>query len=197
MLSSRKREIRLAYADQSKGLQRRDLSGISGRPQSAPEMLEAEIVTPERPVGIIILAVTVPLSASSAGLRRLAAGLEDRGFATFLAELLSSCENRTRTSQFRLQDAGGPNCGGHRAPAPESAVRRTAARLLRNEHGRGGVAIAAAQPGAQPDGPAGALVMCDAGPELAIVELPRVHAPTLFIVQNVEGCDVDPADQEA
>ena len=47
------------------------------------------------------------------------------------------------------------------------------------------------------DGPAGALVMCDAGPELAIVELPRVHAPTLFIVQNVEGCDVDPADQEA
>jgi putative phosphoribosyl transferase len=34
--------------------------------------------------------------------------------------------------------------------------------------------------------PAGALVMYDARPELASVELPRVHAPTLFIVEDDE-----------
>jgi hypothetical protein len=42
------------------------------------------------------------------------------------------------------------------------------------------MAIAAAQPGC----PAGALVMCGARPELASGELPRVHAPTLFIVED-------------
>ena len=40
-------------------------------------------------MAVIILPVAVPLSPASEGLRRVAAGLQDRGFATFLAELLS------------------------------------------------------------------------------------------------------------
>ena len=47
-------------------------------------------------------------------------------------------------------------------------------------------AAAMAIAAAQPDSPAGALVMCDARPELASVELPRIHAPTLFIVEDDE-----------
>jgi hypothetical protein len=39
---------------------------------------------------------------------------------------------------------------------------------------------------ARPDCPVGALVMCDARPELASAELSRIHAPTLFIVEDDE-----------
>jgi hypothetical protein len=47
------------------------------------------VATPEHAVGLIILPVTIPLSVSSNGLRRVAAGLQDRGFATVLADLLA------------------------------------------------------------------------------------------------------------
>ncbi|WP_410960123.1 hypothetical protein, partial [Salmonella sp. SAL4434] len=47
-------------------------------------------------------------------------------------------------------------------------------------------AAAIAVAAARPDCPAGALVMCDARPELASAELPRIDVPTLFIVEEDE-----------
>ena len=71
--------------------------------RSAPGVLATNITSPEQPVAVIILPVTVPLSPSSKGLRRVAAGLQDRGFATFVAELLSPEETEHGYHNFDFE----------------------------------------------------------------------------------------------
>src|SRR5512142_1822880 len=78
--------------ERRRGLQRLDQRGTRIRPRSVPDALGADVATSEQPSGLIILPVTAAMSASSDGLCRVAAGLQDRGFATFLAELLSPAE---------------------------------------------------------------------------------------------------------
>jgi len=156
--------------------------GTRIRARRVPEALATDIGSPEHPVGVVILPVTVPLSASSGGLRLVAAGLQDRGFATFLAELLSPAEMEHGYHNFDFQ-----MLAGRIAEITESLRRKAPfddlpVGYFGTSTDAAAMAIAAAQPGS----PAGALVMCDARPELASVELPRIHAPTLFIVEDDE-----------
>ena len=128
--------------------------------------------------------MTVPLniSASSGGLRLVAAGLQDRGFATFLAELLSPAEWEHGYHNFDFDMLAG------RIAEITESLRRKAPfdDLPVGYFGTSTDAAAIAIAAAQPDCPAGALVLCDARPELASIELPSVHAPTLFIVEDDE-----------
>ncbi len=135
---------------------------------------------PEQPIGVIILPVTV--RAWDGGVRRVAAGLQDRGFATFIAELLSSAEIEHGYHNFdfglladRLSEV-----------AERLSRKAPLADLPIGFFGTSTDAAAMAVAAARPNCPAGALVMCDARPELAIAELPRVRAPTLFIVKDEE-----------
>lgn len=141
-----------------------------------------DIASPEQPVAVIILPVTVPLSPSSEGLRRVAAGLQDRGFATFLAELLSPEEIEHGYHSFDFEMLA------DRISEVTKRLRREPpfADLPIGYFGTSTDAAALVLAAAQPDCPAGALVMCDARPELASAALPRVHAPTLFIVDDEE-----------
>src|SRR5262249_33687576 len=77
---------------QRKASRRLDRIRTSTRTRSAPGILAKDIASPEQPVAGIILPLTVPLSPSRNDLRQVAAGLQDRGFATFVAELLSAEE---------------------------------------------------------------------------------------------------------
>ena len=169
-------------SDSKKGSRRLDRIGTRIRARRVPEALATNIGSPEHPVGVVILPVTVPLSASSGGLRLVAAGLQDRGFATFLAELLSPAEMEHGYHNFNFQ-----MLAGRIAEITESLRRKAPfddlpVGYFGTSTDAAAMAIAAAQPGS----PAGALVMCDARPELAFVELPRIHAPTLFIVEDDE-----------
>jgi putative phosphoribosyl transferase len=169
-------------SDAGKGPQRPDRTGTRIRARRVPEALATDIGSPEHPVGVVILPVTVPLSASSGGLRRVAAGLRDRGFATFLAELLSPAEMEHGYHNFDFD-----MLAGRIAEITESLHRKAPFEDLPigyfgTSTDAAAMAIAAAQPGCR----AGALVMCDARPDLASIELPRVHAPTLFIVEDDE-----------
>jgi putative phosphoribosyl transferase len=169
-------------SDSKKGSQRPARIGTRIRARRVPEALATEIASPEQPVGLVILPVTAPLSASSGGLRLVAAGLQGRGFATFLAELLSPAEMEHGYHNFDFQLLAG------RIAEITESLRRKAPfdDLPIGYFGTSTDAAAMAIAAAQPDCPAGALVMCDARPELASIELPRVHAPTLFIVEDDE-----------
>jgi len=150
--------------------------------RSAPGVLATNITSPEQPVAVIILPVTVPLSPSSKGLRRVAAGLQDRGFATFVAELLSPEETEHGYHNFDFEMLAG------RISEVTKRLRREPpfADLPIGYFGTSTDATALIIVAAQPDCPAGALVMCDARPELASAALSRVHAPTLFLVDDEE-----------
>ena len=157
-------------------------TGTRIRARSAPKAIAAEIEAPEQPVGVIILPVAIPLSASSGGLRLIAAGLQDRGFATFLAELLSPAEVEHGYHSFDLD-----LLADRIAEVTESLRRKALLEdLPMGYFGTSTDAAAIAIAAAQPDCPAGALVLCDARPELASIELPSVRAPTLFIVEDDE-----------
>ncbi len=132
----------------------------------------------EQPIGVIILPVTV--RAWNGGLRRVAAGLQDRGFATFLAELLSPGETEHGYHNF---DFG--LLADRLSEATERLSRKEPlADLPIGFFGTSTDAAAMTVAAARPDCTAGALVMCDARPELAAAELPRVRAPTLFLVKD-------------
>ncbi len=171
-----------AQSNSGKGSQRPDQIGTRIRARRVPEALATDIGSPEQPVGVIILPVTIPLSASNGGLRLVAAGLQDRGFATFLAELLSPAETEHGYHNFDFEMLA------DRIAEITETLRRKAPfdDLPIGYFGTSTDAAAMAIAAAQPDCPAGALVMCDARPDLASIELPRIHAPTLFIVEDDE-----------
>jgi putative phosphoribosyl transferase len=154
----------------------------STRARSAPGVLATNVTSPEQPVAVIILPVTVPLSPSSKGLRRVAAGLQDRGFATFVAELLSPEETEHGYHNFDFEMLA------DRISEVTRRLRRELpfADLPLGYFGTSTDAAALTIVAAQADCPAGALVMCDGRPELASAALPWVHAPTLFIVDDEE-----------
>ena len=141
-----------------------------------------EIAVPKQPIGTIIFPATIPLNALPPGLRLVAAGLRERGFATLFSELLSPAEVEHGYHQFDFEMLA------HRIADITDGLRyRDALKGLPIGYfGTSTDAAAMAVAAAQPDCPAGALVMCDARPELASTELHRIRAPTLFIVEEDE-----------
>ncbi len=155
-------------------------SGSRRLDQAAPEKITAEIVLPKRPLGAILLPVSVP--GTNSGLPLVAAGLRKRGFATLVAELLSAAEasHGYHHLDFDL-------LAERIADATKSLRRKAHFKDLPIGYFAVSTdAAAIATAAADPDCPAGALVMCDARPELASTELPLVRAPTLFIVEDDE-----------
>ena len=73
----------LRRSDERRSERQHDLSG----PLSELTSPGACVAVPEQPIGLVLLPVTV--RAADGSLSRVAAGLQDRGFATFLTELLS------------------------------------------------------------------------------------------------------------
>jgi putative phosphoribosyl transferase len=163
---------------------------IGKQRRSAPEVGAAESAAPEKSVGIIILPLTIPISPAGDGLRRVAGELQGRGFTTFLAELLTSAEREHGYHNFDLEMLA------DRIAEVTERLRRKAPveDLPIGYFGTSTDAAAMAVAAARSDCPAGALVMCNARPELASAELPRVRAPTLFIVEDNEfACDLNRA----
>jgi hypothetical protein len=117
---------------------------------------------------VIILPVTIPLRPSSKGLRRIASGLQDRGFATFVAELLSPEETEHGYHNFDFEMLA------DRISEVTRRLRRELpfADLPLGYFGTSTDAAALTIVAAQADCPAGALVMCDGSPELASAALP-------------------------
>ena len=133
-------------------------------------------------MGLIILPVTAALSTTNDGLQQVAAGLQDRRFATFLAGLLSPAEAEHGYHNFDFE-----MLANRIAQVTENLRRKEALEALPIGYfGTSTDAAAIAVAAAHPDCPAGALVMFDARPELASAELPRIHVPTLFIVEEDE-----------
>jgi hypothetical protein len=164
-------------SDQRKGS--RQLQSQLGRQGwSAPEVGAADTAARQQPVGLIVLPVTIPISPAGDGLRRVAGELQSRGFATFLAELLTPAETEHGYHNFDFEMLA------DRIAEVTERLRRKAPveDLPIGYFGTSTDAAAIAVAAARSDCPAGALVMCNARPELASVELPRVRAPTLFIV---------------
>jgi hypothetical protein len=158
------------------------LSQARTEPQDAKKALAQDIASPEQPIGVIIFPVTVPLSASPQGLRLVAAGLRERGFATLFSELLSPSEAQHGYHNFDFE-----MLADRIADITDGLRHREALKGLPIGYfGTSTDAAAIAVAAARPDCPAGALVMCDARPDLASAELPRIHAPTLFIAEEDE-----------
>jgi putative phosphoribosyl transferase len=173
-------------SDRGRDPQRHGRSRPRLRPQRRAVDGAAESAALERSVGLIVLPVTAALSGTRDGLRTVAAGLQDRGFATFLAELLSPPEAEHGYHNFDFAMLA-------------DRIAQVTERLRREEpfenlpigyFGMGTDAAAIAVAAAQPGCPADALVMCHARPELASTELQRIHAPTLFIVKD-DGLALD------
>jgi putative phosphoribosyl transferase len=141
-----------------------------------------EIAAPKQPIGMIIFPATIPLNALPPGLRLIAAGLRERGFATLFSELLSPAEVEHGYHHFdfeMLADRIADITDGLRY---REALKGLPIGYLGTSTDAAAMAVAAARS----DCPAGALVMCDARPELASTELHRIRAPTLFIVEEDE-----------
>jgi putative phosphoribosyl transferase len=172
----------MRHSDQMKVPPRLDRKEAPIRVWGVPRGSTAEISVPEKPVGLIILPVTIPLSATTDGLRHVAAELQDRGFSTFLAELLTPAEMEHGYHKFDFEMLA------DRIGEVTERLRREARveELPIGYFAASTDAAATAIAGARPECPAGALVMCGARPELASIELPRVRAPTLFIVEEDE-----------
>ena len=150
--------------------------------QKTPAALAAETKSPERATGVIILPVSVPEALSSTALRRIAAGLRKRGFATLLAELLMPSEAEHGYHSFDF-----PLLARRIADVTESLRKKAPFQDLPIGYlGMSTDAAAIATAAAAPACPARALVMCDARPDLAHSALPLIHAPTLFIVKDDE-----------
>ena len=149
--------------------------------KDTPELAD-EITVPEQPVGLVVFPVTLPLAVSTGHLRSIAAEFQDRGFATFLGELLSPEETE---HGYHNLDFG--MLADRIAEITERLHRRAPFKDMPVGYfGTSTDAAAMAVAAAQPECCGRAMVMCDARPELATVELPRVRAPTLFIVEDDE-----------
>ena len=166
----------------SKGLRRIHRTGDRTRPQTAPAPPGAEIASPEQPIGVIILPVSALGSASTAGVRHVVAGLQNRGFATLLAELLSPAETEHGYHNLDID-----LLAGRIVDFTENLRHKASFKDLPIGYfGTGIDAAAVAIAAAHPDCPANAIVLCDARPELASNALTLIHAPTLFIVEDDE-----------
>lgn len=180
----------MRHSDQMKVPPRFDRKEAPFWARGAAEGSTAELSVPEKPMGVIILPVTVALSPGNCGLRQVAAELQDRGFATFLAELLTPAETEHGYHTFdfdMLADRIGEVTERLRRKAPVED-------LPIGYFGTSTDAAAMAVAAARSDCPATAIVMCNARPELASAELVRIRAPTLFIVEDDElACDLNRA----
>jgi putative phosphoribosyl transferase len=150
--------------------------------QKTPAALAAEIKSPAQAIGVIILPVSVPGALSITGLRRIAAGLRKRGFATLLTELLMPSEAAHGYHSFDFQLLAGRIADVTESLRKEAPFQDLPIGYLGMSTDAAAIVTAAAAPAC----PARALVMCDARPDLAHSALLLVHAPTLFIVKDDE-----------
>jgi putative phosphoribosyl transferase len=147
-----------------------------------PMALAAELGIPPRPTGIVVMPCSAPSSSSHPGIRKIAAGLQDRGFATVQTELLTDVEIAHGYHTFDI------GLLAERIRAITDWVREEAglADLPVGYFGTGADAGAVLAAAAEQECPVSALALCFARPDLAHDALPLVRAPTLFITSDDE-----------
>ncbi len=137
---------------------------------------------PFRPRGVVVFAHGSGSSRHSPRNRQVAAALQDAGFATLLADLLTAREDAvdrvTREHRFDI-----PLLGGRTVDAVRWAVaQREVSGLPIGTFGASTGAAAALIAAAEEPGLVGAVVSRGGRPDLAGDVLPRVRAPTLLLV---------------
>lgn len=150
----------------------------------APE-IAGDLVVPATPAGIVLFAHGSGSSRLSRRNRRVAATLQERGFATLLCDLLTADEEEREEAGAQL-----------RFDIPFLAERlETATRWARDESDLGSLPLgyfgastgaAAALIAAARGGDVRAIVSRGGRPDLAHEALPRVSAPTLLIVGGAD-----------
>ena len=105
-------------------------------------VLEADVVIPDRPRGVVLFAHGSGSSRHSPRNRHVAAELRDAGLATVLADLLTPAEEQrdawTGELRFAIGLLATRRRGAGRLADDVLAHRRTRHRLLRRQHRRGG-----------------------------------------------------------
>lgn len=126
--------------------------------------------------GTIILPHCVPLRIASVAFRRIAEGLRKRGFATAPIQLLTNEENAHGYHAFDL------DLLARRIAAATGAMGDMPVGLFGLNTDAAAILAAAARQECR----VGALVLCNARPDMVYDALPLVRAPTLIIVDDDE-----------
>lgn len=144
--------------------------------------LEADLITPERPRGLVVFAHGSGSSRHSSRNRFVARRLSDRGLAALLLDLLTREEEaldaRTGHVRFDIPLLADRLRAATRWAGEEPRTARLPVAYFGASTGGGAALIAAA---ALPD-QVHAVVSRGGRPDLADAALPRVRAPTLLIV---------------
>lgn len=150
--------------------------------QTSGVVLEANLLMPEAPAGIVVFAHGSGSSRFSPRNRRVARHLAEQGLATLLFDLLtpeeSLIDERTRALRFDIALIGARMSGAVAWVAEAPASRRLGIGLFGASTGAAAALIAAA------DQPARVRAVVSRGgrPDLAGEALSRVRAPTLLLV---------------
>lgn len=155
---------------------------LGGRSKITPLALAAEVGIPPNPTGVIVMPYGALGSSSHPGIRRIATGLQRRGFATIQTELLTAAEAAHGYHTFDI------DLLAERIRAITDWLREQDdfADLPIGYFGAGADAGAVLAAAAERECPVSALVLSFARPDLAHDALPLVRAPILFITGEDE-----------
>jgi dienelactone hydrolase len=148
--------------------------------------IEGDLVIPDRALGLVVFAHGSGSSRFSARNRAVAETLEQGGFATLLLDLLTRQEEaidiRTREYRFDIERLGNRVIAAIDWASGHSAISPLPIACFGASTGAAAALIAAAER------PANVLAVISRGgrPDLAGDALPRVQAPTLFIVGGAD-----------
>jgi putative phosphoribosyl transferase len=145
-------------------------------------VLEADVVIPDRPRGVVLFAHGSGSGRHSPRNRRVAAGLSEAGLATVLADLLTPAEERRDAWTAELRFAIGPLAARVVALTDWLAVYSRTEGLGIGCFGASTGAAAALTAAADRPGTVQAVVSRGGRPDLAGEHLRRVYQPTLLIV---------------
>jgi putative phosphoribosyl transferase len=169
-----------AYPARGNNAQGSDRAGRRPRSGTVFRPSDAEIASPERPIAVIILPVSAPASVNDAGLRQVDVELQSRGFATFIAELLSPAAMQRGYHRLDIDLLAGRIADVTNSLRQNEPFERLPVGYFGTSTDAAAIAVAAAQS----DCPASAIALWGARPELAWNALTLINAPTLFIVEN-------------
>jgi dienelactone hydrolase len=147
--------------------------------------LDADLIAPVQPMGLVLFAHGSGSSRQSPRNRQVAAALQRRGLACLLADLLTVAEERldVRTSQYRFDI---PRLARRLSALVDwAATRDDLAPLPVGLFGASTGAAAALDAAAQRPGLVDAVVSRGGRPDLA-KQVRAVHAPTLLIVGEAD-----------
>jgi putative phosphoribosyl transferase len=144
--------------------------------------LDADLVVPRDPLGVVVFAHGSGSSRHSPRNRQVAEGLHNGGFATLLMDLLTADEERvderTRELRFDIPLLSGRLTGAVDWITEQDGTRGLPIALFGASTGAAAALITAADRGDR----IGAVISRGGRPDLADDALPRVVAPTLLIV---------------